>query len=451
MRIVLSLLLGVTSLFLIACGGSTSPAPVVNPTPVDPPVPPTPPNPPGTGELSQINHIIWTLQEFHSFDSYFVKLNDYRVANGLPADVDGLPADASNPSYDGSTQVPAFHLKTVCVELLSPAWNESRRDVNRNHPGSKDAFMDGFVYAAAHYAIDRSAAGFQYYDVLGLRTMGYYTEREIPYYYFMANQFAISDRFFGTILSRTPPNRIANIAGSPLGVSNSPPDGAFYTQKTIFHLLEEAGISWKIYADEGTYLGYFQPFISQHSDHVVPIAQYFTDLGNGSLPQVVYIEPQNATNEHTGTNNQKGAAHIADLMNALMKSSAWKESVFFLSYDHGGLYDHVPPQPAVLPDNIPPQLDVNQTVDDYSRTGFRVPLLVVSPFTKEGYVSHTVMDQTAVLKFIETRFSLPSLTARDAAQPPMLEFFDLTNVPNLKAPTPPVQPTDGPCTFAKLQ
>ena len=175
------------------------------------------------------------------------------------------------------------------------------------------------------------------------------------------------------------------------------------------------------------------------------------DLKNGTLPQVAYIEPQTTTNEHTQTNNQKGAAHIAGLMNALMQSSAWKSSVFILSYDHGGLYDHVPPAPAVNPDDVAPQLGPNDRVDDYSRTGFRVPLLVVSPFTKKGFVSHTVMDQTAVLKLIETRFNLPNLSARDAAQPDFAaEFFDLVNIPNATPPTPPEQPTNAPCTFGKL-
>jgi phospholipase C len=148
---------------------------------------------------------------------------------------------------------------------------------------------------------------------------------------------------------------------------------------------------------------------------------------------------------------QKGAAYVAKIINALMNSSSWGSSAFFLTYDEGGgLYDHVVPPSAVPPDGIPPNLQPNNRPDDYSRTGFRVPLIVVSPFTKKGYVSHTVMDTTAILKFIEMRFGLPSLTARDAAQPDMSEFFDLTNVPNQTAPSPPTQPTNGPCTIHTL-
>jgi phospholipase C len=104
----------------------------------------------------------------------------------------------------------------------------------------------------------------------------------------------------------------------------------------------------------------------------------------------------------------------------------------------------------VIPDSIPPNLSATDDKDTYSRTGFRIPLLVISPFAKVGYVSHTVMDTTAVMKFIEIRFGLPSLTARDAAQPSMDEFFDWVNKPNLNAPAPPVQPTNAPCYYNKL-
>jgi len=434
-------------LVLVSCGGRAGPAvPVPSPQPA--PLPP-----PGDGSLNQINHIVWTVQEFRSFDNYFGKLNDYRQSKGLPADADGLPADASNPSMDGTTQIPAYHLSTVCIENLSPAWNESRRDVNRFNPDLKTGPMDGFVWVAGNFALNSNAAGQgPYSDVQGIRTMGYYTEREIPYYYFMATQFATSDRFFGTILSRTPPNRIANMAASALGVVDNIPTGQTFSQNTIFHLLQNAGISWKVYERNPgkTYMGYFEPFYSQHKDHIVLIDQYFTDLQNNTLPQVAFIEPDNPTNEHTGNNIQVGAAQMAKFIDALMQSQSWKDSVFFLTYDHGGEYDHVPPQPAVIPDEIPPNLPPGHRVDDYSRTGFRVPLIVVSPFAKNGYISHTVMDRTAILKLIETRFQLPYLTARDAAQPDMTEFFDLTNIPNATPPSPPSQPTDGPCRYKSL-
>jgi phospholipase C len=415
----------------------------------------------GNGSVTQIKHVIWMLQENRSFDSYFGKLNDYRRAKGLGADVDGLPANTSNPSFDNTTQVPAFHYNTVCTENLTPSWDESRQDVNRFNPIAKTGPMDGFVFGAAHYAIDEAAKGLNYQDTAGLRAMGYYTDRELPYYYFMATQFATADRFFSPILSRTPPNRIANLAASSLGVFNGVPPGTSFSQNTIFTLLQDAGDTWKIYETSGnTYLGYFGAFFSQHKDHIFPISQYFTDVANNTLPDVAFIETGVATSdtggtssldEHPDANVQAGAAYVAKIINSLMSSPSWSSSVFILAYDEGGgLYDHVPPQPAVIPDGILPMLGPNDFVDDFSRTGFRIPMIVVSPFAKSGYVSHTVMDFTAILKFIEMRFSLPNLTARDAAQPDMSEFFDFVGIPNQTAPSPPAQPTNAPCTLHSL-
>jgi len=143
-----------------------------------------------------------------------------------------------------------------------------------------------------------------------------------------------------------------------------------------------------------------------------------------------------------------------------MSSVSWKDSVFILTYDEaGGLYDHVPPMATVSPDGLPPSDlqpgDVCTTGGgancDFTSTGFRLPLLVISPFTRKNFVSHTPADYTAILKLIETRFQLPSLTRRDAAQMDMTEFFDFQNVPWATPPSPPVQVTTGVCNPTVLQ
>jgi phospholipase C len=146
-----------------------------------------------------------------------------------------------------------------------------------------------------------------------------------------------------------------------------------------------------------------------------------------------------------------------------MSSSSWKDSVFILTYDEpGGLYDHVAPQPAVNPDGIAPldlaptdicgaNNDANGFNCDFNYTGYRLPLIVVSPFTKKNYVSHTVADYTAMLTFIEKRFNVPALTKRDAAQMDMTEFFDFQNVPWATPPTPPAQSVSGTCNSNILQ
>ena len=324
-----------------------------------------------------------------------------------------------------------------------------------------------------------------FFDQEGRRAMGYYDATDLPYAYFMASNFATSDRWFSPLSSNSEPNRMYALAATTHGHVHDP--GTFCSDasscsnpsnvvKNIFQLLDAAGITWKVYYQQvdpktglpATRLNRFQPFAKDHAANIVPASQYFTDLQNGTLPQVAYIEENSGLDEHpggtlsgnihSGNNIQAGAQFVSTFINALMASSYWKSSVFFFTFDEGGgLYDHVSPQPAVSPDNISPmdleQKDIDYIVPqgDFNRTGFRVPMIVISPFSRKSYVSHTVADYTAILTFIEKRFGLPSLTARDAAQIDMSEFFDWTNPPWMTPPTPPQQPVTEPCDYTHLQ
>jgi phospholipase C len=364
--------------------------------------------------------------------------------------------------------------------------------------------MDGFVYNAANFAISENANGAnpQYTDTTGIRAMGYYDWTDLNYYYFMASNFATSDRWFAPALDRTQINRMYLYAATSQGYAFPPgtdaADNAPLTAPTIFDELQKAGISWKVYYSDDvcsttppdaqrprggitrdfssssnagacTYLTQFAEYSppNQLPSNVVPIAQYLTDVQAGTLPSVAFIEAgyESGRDEHpsSGTNAQTGAMYVASLINALMNSPSWKDSVFMLTYDEpGGLYDHVAPQPAVNPDGIAPidlaptdicgtNNDANGFNCDFNYTGYRLPLIVVSPFTKKNYVSHTVADYTAMLKFIETRFHVPALTKRDAAQMDMTEFFDFQNVPWATPPTPPAQSVNGTCNSNVLQ
>lgn len=421
--------------------------------------------------LQSIGHIIVMAQENRDFDHYFGQLNAYRTANGLGADVDGLPSGASNPSADGTTTVDAYHLQTMCVENPSPSWNESHVDRNRLNPIANNATMDGFVQTAAKAAVDNG-----YHDILGLRAMGYYDQNDLPYYYFMATNFAMSDRWFSPAMSRTQINRMYMLAATSAGhayplATNS----AKLPNKTIFELLDENGITWKNYVVsphpnpiDGTSFNQFA-YAHTHTQNIVDATQFLTDAANNTLPAVSFIDPGyfNGLDEHPGVDEsspgahiQKGAAYVASLINGLMNSPSWASSVFILTWDEfGGFYDHVPPQPAVSPDGLPPSdllpgdictSSPTAPTCDFDHTGFRLPLIVISPFSKKNFVSHHVADHTAILKFIETRFGLPSLTARDAAQMDMTEFFDFTAVPWKVPPMPPTQPTSGPCYLDHL-
>jgi len=445
-------------------------------------------NPPG---ITSINHIIFMLQENRSFDHYLGHLNDYRHNQfGLGTnDVDGFPygqPDAfSNPSFDGTTTVPSFHLASQCVENNSPYWDEAHVDYNRFHPTSNKATNDGFVYAAGKFSRDSGGATAGFTDINGLRAMGYYTDADLPYYYYMATQFATSDRWFSPVLSNTEPNRMFLMAATSQGIVGAPPVNTKLTAKTIFQLLDENHISWKIYVPDpppgrtilqDTYLQLFTYWFNPAAQaKIVPVEQYMSDVANGTLPQVAMIEGGYFTNldEHPddnplqpGSGVQKGSLFVSGLINALMYSPSWKDSVFILSHDEdGAFFDHVAPAAATPPDATPPQLSAGPPPNicfgmsptgtcGFNFTGFRVPLIVISPFTVPHFVSHTPRDHTAILKFLEMRFNLPSLTARDAAQPDMLEFFNFANPPWATPPAAnqvPLQPNTEPCDPTHLQ
>jgi phospholipase C len=428
---------------------------------------------PDTTGLKKINHIIFMVQENRSFDQYFGKLNDYRVKQGLPADIDGLTDAMSNPTRDFTGTIKPFHLRTQCMDNTTPSWNDAHPQRNHFHPACTAAscspsLMDGFVFDAGAVAANNG-----YFDTQGARAMGFYTEDDMPYYYFMATQFATSNRFFAPVMTRTQPNLMYLFAATSAGFIY-PPTSADGTlpNKTIFQLLEEAGISWKFYLPAGTesnVVFVFQPFTNQHSDKFVPTDQYFTDLQNGTLPQVAFIASKSGFDEHPGPDDatmkftpgtptvgvgihmQWGVQYVSNIINALMQSSAWKDSIFIWGMDEwGGTFDHVGPMTTVPPDDVAPRFHAGDTPGDFSRSGFRIPMMAISPYTKPHYVSNTPMDSTAILRLIEERFDLPPLTRRDAAQPSMTEFFDFTNPALLTPPSPPVQPGNMLCDRTQI-
>jgi phospholipase C len=426
-----------------------SPGPATNQSPGDP-----------LGDITAVNHIVYMLQENQTFDHYFGQLNNYRQAQGLEADVEVTPANASQLAYDHSTSFTPFHMISMCVEDLSSYWNESHNDWNHAAPTSATPMMDGFANSAGGDSRHSNPPG---NDINGQRVMGYYDNNDLPYYYFMATQFAISDMWFSPVMTNTPANRMYAVAGTSHGVINKP-----LTEiniPTIFDELQKVGITWKNYVPDypnGSSLKPFPAFSKYVSTNIVPMSQYFTDAQNGTLPQVAFLDrdSKDGLDEHpgAGVNIQKGAAYIKSIIDALMNGPNWKDSVFFFTYDEaGGFYDHVPSVSTVSPDGIPPVLGPNDTcvkttgpTCDFVYTGFRLPNFVVSPFAKAHYVDHTPIDTTAILRFIERRFQLQPLTKRDAAQPDISFFFDFAGVPNLTPPAPPTQPTNGPCYITSL-
>ncbi len=395
---------------------------------------------------SSIKHIIFFVQENRSFDSYFGFLGQYRAAHGYGAatDVDGLPSDAVQYDKDGNPVHP-YHYQTTCVENTSPSWNPSWVSWNN---GKMDRFVNVTELPST---IDPN-----YH-----RAMGYYNQDDLPYYYELASQFATSDRFFESVMSATIPNRLYLFTGTSFGhIYPDPPPSGGFTQKTIFRLLTDNHVNWRYYyQDNSIFLGQFSDWNDPAiQGHVYNISDWYSTLADPNaddlLPSVIFIEHAavSALDEHPGSNTQAGAALSKKLLDALMKSSAWKSSVYIITYDEfGGLYDHVPIQPAPAPDGIQPicspGFDSHCEPGDFAHTGFRIPFIIVSPWVKPHYVSHTVRDTTSILKLIEVRFGLPALTARDAWADDMTEFFDFSNPAWLKPPSLPDQPNGQLCDF----
>lgn len=464
--------------------------------------------------VNVLNHIIFLAQENRGLDHYFGAMRAYWAANKFTdQSFDGLPQfnptsgiaplygpPPTNPGCDpnypppddctedsSSPQVTSYHLITQCIENPSPSWNEAHVDWDLSNPVASTATLNGFVYSAAHDARTNDPP---FNDTDGLRVMGYYEGTDLNYYYFMASEFSTSDRWFAPAMTRTASNREYLIGATSQGyvypIGTDSEDEALLTAPPIFEELQNAGISWKIYVNTDNTpcasdptaqclldLSYIQNFEwgqtipANYPNSLVPLTQYFTDLNNGTLPQVALIEPASDAflDEHPSVSDDKpvniqtGASYVSTLINALMTSSSWPDSAFLLTYDEdGGVYDHVAPHAAISPDNIKPKdllpgdvcTEVTGPNCNFIYTGYRVPLIVISPYAKKHYVDHNVADTTAILKLIETRFNLPALTKRDAAQINMTQFFNFNTPPWMTPPTPPAQSTSGACYLNQL-
>jgi phospholipase C len=380
--------------------------------------------PAGTRHGAQvpIDTIVVLMQENRSFDHYFGRLH-YRGKHRS----EGEPLGASNPDPLGGAPITAFRQTRYCeVADLDHSWSGTHREWN-------GGAMDGFTTEN----VDPD-------DPSGTRAMGYYDKPDLPFYYALYKKFATADRYFCSVPSQTFPNRFYLLAATSFGhIRNDLPansDEFAPAGGTIFERLDQAGVTWKIYNNQvgfGTIFAYVR---NNRLANVVAGAQFAVDAANGTLPQVSFVDPiflnvPNVENdEHPPANIQVGQQFVAGVVNALLDSPQWPHAALFLTYDeHGGYYDHVPPPPACQPDGIPPALAPNDVPGDFDRLGIRVPFVVVSPYARRRFVSHKVYDHTSILRFIETRFDLPALTARDANADPMHDLFDFSR-PRLRKP-----------------
>jgi phospholipase C len=376
-----------------------------------------------------IDTIVIVMMENRSFDHYFQKAKDHGLT-----DLDVAPADFENPGPDGKP-VTIFRDTSLCFVDTNHNWDGTHEQV-----GTTDK-MDGFVKTnEGHHEIPVNGTP----DMnAGARAMGYYDKPDLPFMYYVAEQFALGDRYFCSVLGPTWPNRAYLYAASSFGkVSNKFPEGV---DQTIFDLLEKRGVSWKIYAGATPGAGIFvKQFLQYREEHVAFSGdEFFTDAAAGKLPQVVFLDPKLASegyasnDEHPPAIMQIGQEWLARVTKTMIESPHWSRSAMFLTYDeHGGLYDHVPPPKACEPDAREPELAGAK----FDRYGIRVPFAVISPFAKKRFVSHKVYDHTSIVRFVQARFTLPAMTKRDANAEAPWDMFDFAAAPNGKPALPPAVP-----------
>ncbi len=368
-----------------------------------------------------IDHVVLVMLENRSFDHYFSSL----TVPGQTVDGAAAGADNPDPAHPGQ-MVSRFHQTDPCFDGVNNGWDVAHISVD-------DGGMDGF--ARGNATPD---------DPSGRSSMGYYDESDLPYFYALARAFAISDRNFCSVQGPTYPNRLFYMTGTSYGITDDslPPqtDGAGHLLPNLFTQLDHAGVSWSVYAQDIP-TPYLLGSTSADSAHFFPFSQFAVDAAAGTLPSVSLVEASVTrgvlnTDGEPPADFQFSQRWLSDVVATLMASPAWPSSALFLTFDEGGgLYDHVPPPPACVPDAYPPLIPQGGVPGTFDHLGIRVPLVVVSPYAKRHYVSHVVTDHTSLLRFVEARFGLPAFTRRDANAVPPFDLFDFdhpdTSVPSL--------------------
>lgn len=345
------------------------------------------------GSVHDIRHVVIFMQENRSFDHYFGSL---KGVNGFG---DRTPLTFTNGKSDfhqpfGSQVVLPYHVTNQCLADLDHSWGATH---SAWHGGKWD----------------------QWAQVKGVESMAYYTRADLPYYYGLAEAYTICDAYFCSVLGPTNPNRMYLWTGTidPRGlgggpeIDNSEPSAGF-RWTTYPERLQSAGITWKIYQEPDNFddnaLAWFAKFkaatpgmaLYDRGLATVPdlVTAFRRDVLGGTLPQVSWIIAPTALSEHPAASPASGARLTKQLLDTLASNpSMLGSTVFFLVYDENdGFFDHVPPP-------TPP----TGTADEFVRglpigLGVRVPMIIVSPWTRGGFVCSQVFDHTSIIRFLET-------------------------------------------------
>ncbi|HEY2357521.1 MAG TPA: phospholipase C, phosphocholine-specific [Phenylobacterium sp.] len=417
-----------------------------------------------TGTIKDVEHVVILMQENRSFDHYFGTLRGVR-GYGDPTPItlpNGEPV-WKQPAKEGAGTASPFHFdiastRAETIFSLDHSWKGSH---------AKWKHHDAWIPAK------------------GPLTMGYFTRADLPFHYALADAFTVCDAYYCSIFAQTNPNRLFLFTGtsglsvgddSKVVVANPPeeknesadpakdsPEFRGLTWPTYAERLQAAGVSWRVYQEHDNYgdnsLAYFVNFRgigpdtelyrrgrawapgsneanakTSSGEHLV--AEFAADVAADRLPQVSWIVPSFKLCEHPSASPSDGAFVIARLIEALAANpKVWAKTVFILNYDENdGFFDHMPP-PVPPVGSAAGKSTVATTHEDYHGEpvglGPRVPMIVVSPWTKGGWVNSEVFDHTSVIRFLEARFGVrePNISPWRRAV-----CGDLTSIFDFKAP-----------------
>ncbi len=404
----------------------------------------------GTPDLDQtptvpINHVVIVVMENRPFDNYF-GVYCPAVGPNCPSTVNGIPPGTCVPYNTTNLSVGCIRPYNFSASQLST--KDQRHEWNATIDSINGGAMNGF-YEAEHN---------------GLLPFGHYNASTVPVYWDMAQEFGLADNFFSSALTYSLPNHWYLLAGQ------APPEtinisvlmkGSFEAKhdylnaanrtKTVEDLLNNSpGTSWKYYdwalpsyqtainggVGTGGYSAYsywnplaakYESYTQWYVNHFVSRSQFFNDTSAGQLPDISYVIPNASFSDHPPANVSLGQSYVASVVDAIEASPDWRSTAIFVTWDdYGGFYDHVAP-PSIDPLGL----------------SFRVPILVISPYTPAGLVDHSLGYFESLLRFVEWRFDLGCLTPRDCHAPLPLGLFDFSMPPRAPVffPTSPANAT----------
>jgi phospholipase C len=365
---------------------------------------------------SGIEHIVVLMMENRSFDHFL---------GWLPG-AEGKQAGLSYPDAAG-----VLHPTYALSSLVPPDYQGcGHPDPDHSYNGARVEYdggaCDGWLRAGAN-------------DIYAI---GYYTQNDLAFLGSAAPAWTTCDQYFAAILAPTFPNRIYQHAAQMDRLDDSLLP--LSTLPTIWDRLADHSLPAKYYFSDFPFLALWGAKYAGISN---PIANFFADCAAGTLPAVSYVDPRFLLEEeglsgddHPHADIRNGEFFLNTVYEAVTSSPAWANTALVINYDEwGGFFEHVPP--ALAP--IPP---ADAALGSDGRRGFRVPALVISPWSPRNTVAHGLYDHTSILKMIEWRWSLRPLTVRDSQANNLAEVLDFSQR-NLNAPTfaVPAGPFGGAC------